>query len=381
MYHLHFYKKELLKLESLNRYRQLPPSFHLNDVIDFSTNDYLNLSLNETILQAGIAAAQSHGVGAAGSRLLSGNNSLFNSLENQIAEDKKSEAALIFNSGFQANISVLSALLDSKVLGSVPLVFFDKQNHASLYQALFLSKAQIIRYHHNDMQNLSLLLKKYSEDKSPKFIVAESVFGMTGDLISIEKIVSLAQEYNAFLYLDEAHATGLYGPNGYGISTLVDLSNLSYLVMGTFSKAIGCSGGYVACSNLIKDYIINKAGGFIYSTANSPMLIGAVAKAWSMIKNLTQERKHLFSLASSLREQILDLGFDTGSTTSNIIPIIVKDEKRALSYKEKLLQHKILVSCVRPPSVPPSSSIIRIALRINHKEEDISKLILALKKI
>ncbi len=378
---LKHYRENILQLKISNQYRQLPNISPLNGIIDFSTNDYLNLSQDKSVLESAIEAAHLHGVGSTGSRLLSGNSYLFESLETQIAEDKNSEGALIFNSGFQANISTLSALLDSKVLGRVPLVFFDRENHASLYQAIFLSKAQMIRYSHNDMQNLSILLKRHKEDQRPKFIVTESLFGMSGDLLPIEEVVCLAQEYGAFLYLDEAHATGLYGHSGYGLSTLVDLSNISYVIMGTFSKAIGCSGGYVACSKVIKEYLINKASGFIYSTSNSPMLVGAITKAWSIIKNLDQERKYLFSLASFAREQILDLGFSIGASNSHIIPIILESEEKALFYREKLLKHNILVSCLRPPTVPPATSRIRIALRIDHKKEDIDNLIHALNSI
>ena len=151
--------------------------------------------------------------------------------------------------------------------------------------------------------------------------------------------------------------------------------------MGTFSKALGCSGGYVACDQILKDYLINNAQGFIYSTANSPFVIGAAYKAWEIIRNLNEEREHLFSLSEILRNNLMSLGFDIGASASHIIPIIYKEEKLALAITEKLCQKGIIVSCIRPPTVPLNSARIRIALNSNHKKSDIEKLITELKTL
>lgn len=381
MYEL--YKKYLSDLKDTRKYRKLPVLFQKNQksYLNFSTNDYLGLSRHPKILEVATYALQEYGIGATGSRLLSGNNELFESLEIKIAQDKRTEAALIFNSGFQANFSALSALLDPKVLGTKPLVFFDKLNHSSLYQAIFLSNPELIRYKHNDIDHLTSLLNKYKQDNRPKFIVTETIFGMDGDILPLQKIVTLSKQHTAFLYLDEAHATGIFGPRGYGLSTTVDLTNISCLIMGTFSKALGCSGGYIACNQIIKDYLINKAAGFIYSTANSPAVIGAASKAWDMIENLGTERKHLFSLSEILRNKLVDLEFNIGLSSSHIIPIILGSEELAIDLKEKLFHHRIIVSCIRPPTVLPGSSRIRIAVNTSHTEQDIDQLIKILKAL
>ncbi|MDF3048054.1 MAG: bioF [Candidatus Midichloriaceae bacterium] len=375
------YIQHLSRLHNTDKIRKLPEASCRVDKVDFSTNDYLCLSHNPEVLSAAIEAGKKYGVGATGSRLLSGNNNLFQELEEVIARDKGLESALIFNSGFQANFSVLSSLLDSKVLGEVPIVFFDKLNHASLYQAVLLSGAELIRYRHNNMQHLSALMEDYANDNRPKFIVTETIFGMDGDVLNIKEIASLAKKHNAFLYLDEAHATGIVGNNGYGLSTTISLKEMPHLVMGTFSKALGASGGYIACDSPVRDYILNKAPGFIYSTANSPILLGAISKAWSMIKGFGAERERLNVLAYSLNSTLKELGFNTGNSTSHIIPIILHRETKALDMRNKLLDNGIIVSCIRPPTVPPKTSRIRMALNIHHTSEDIEKLTNVLKTL
>lgn len=377
------YSQYLSSLYSTKRYRSLPeaPQSNLKPLLTFSTNDYLCLSRHPELIHAANSAAHIYGIGSTGSRLLSGNNELFTSLETTIAQDKHTESALIFISGFQANVSALSALLDSSVLKSQPIVFFDKLNHASLYQAIFLSGAELIRYQHNNMDHLSFLLNKFSTTNRPKFIVTETIFGMDGDVLPIHIILSLASQHQAFLYLDEAHATGVIGIHGYGLSTTVKLTHIPHLIMGTFSKALGCSGGYIACTRLLKEYLINKAQGFIYSTAGSPMLLGAVSKAWQLVKTFDAQRKHLLSLSSELRRQLKQLGLQIGSTSSHIIPIILKTEDAADKARIKLLEDNILVSYIRPPTVPLGTSRIRIALNTSHTTYDIERLIATLKTL
>ena len=371
------YEKHLSTLRSSGQYRRLGAKRQESnwELLDFSTNDYLALSHHKDIIAAGTAAAQEYGIGSTGSRLLSGNCKLFEEFEAVIAKDKRAESSLIFSSGFQANISTLSCILDDKILGEKPLVFFDKLNHSSLYQAVFLSKAQALRFHHNDINHLESLLREYKNDSRPKFIVTETVFGMDGDVAPLEEIVILAKKFKAFLYLDEAHATGVFGTGGYGLSTTLDLQNLPCIIMGTFSKAIGVSGGYIACHEIIRNFIINKATGFIYSTAPSPAVIGAAFKAWQLIKALDNERSVLQDLGNDLRIMLKDRGFNIGASETHIIPIILNEEDKCLKTQKALLQAGIIVSCVRPPSVPPGTSRLRIAVTIKHTHKDIKRLV------
>jgi 8-amino-7-oxononanoate synthase len=366
-------------LQDTEKYRKLPDII-LNlprNLIDFSNNDYLAFSKRIDLFEAAKLAGSQYGVGSTGSRLLSGNSAIFTDLEMKIAKDKKTQEALVFNSGFQTNITVLAALLDSVVLGAKPIVFCDRLNHSSIYQGIFLSKAELVRYNHNDMDHLSDLLCKFQHNNRPKFIVTETVFGMDGDIISIRNIADLAIKYGAFLYLDEAHGTGIVGKRLYGLSTNIDLQaeGIEYLVMGTFSKALGCFGAFVACSLIIKNYLINKCSGFIYSTSISPMLIGAISKAWDLIQYFENERDILFTRADKLRTKLHEYGFDTGASSTHIVPVIMGTEKSVIKAQTAFSISNILVSAIRPPSVPPNRSRIRIALNINHNDHDIDRLI------
>ena len=379
-----FYEQYLITLQNKHKYRKLSNirQEKLTDkLLDFSSNDYLNLSKNQNLIQASIEASQVYGVGATGSRLLCGNNNLFEMFEKQIAIDKKTEASLIFNSGFQANISSLSCLLDNTILGHKPVVFFDKLNHASLYKAVFSSKAELLRYKHNNIDHLASLLKKHQNDSRAKFIVSETVFGMDGDIAPLQEIADLARTYNAFLYLDEAHATGVLGTKGYGLAGDLNLEKLNYLIMGTFSKALGVSGGYIASSKLICDYMVNRADGFIYSTAPSPTIIGAAFKSWQMVKDLEKEREDLVKLSEILRGALLTNNFEIGNSKTHIIPLIIGGEQDSLNIQKLLLDNAILVSCVRPPTVPPNSSRLRIALNVSHSLNDINYLVETLIKV
>ena len=374
------YSHYLSLLKEKNTYRILPTPHNAGNqtVLDFSTNDYLNLSTNKALLQAAYACGSS---GSTGSRLLSGNSPIFERFEERIAQDKKCEAALIFSSGFQANSSALATLCDKKVLKDQAILFFDKYVHSSLYQAAFLAGAHLVRFKHNDMGDLGKLLAQYGRDPRKKYIVTETVFGMDGDISPLPELADLAKKYGALLYLDEAHATGVFGHQGYGLSTQIDLSLVPHVIMGTFSKALGAFGAYIATSSIIKDYLVNTCPGFIFSTALPPMVIAAALHAWEMLPRLDKERQMLLQHASLLRTQLQELGFNTGSSCTHIIPIILGNEKRTLSAKKSLAKKNIIVSAIRPPTVAPGTSRLRIALSTKHTQEDIETLIDAVKKV
>ena len=260
-------------------------------------------------------------------------------------------------------------------------MFFDRLNHSSLYQAVFLSKAELKRYQHNDINDLESLLKECQNDTRPKFVVTETVFGMDGDIAPLQEIALLAKKFNAFLYLDEAHATGVFGQNGYGLSTTLDLQDIPHIIMGTFGKAIGVSGGYIACNKIIRDFIINKATGFIYSTAASPAVVGAAFEAWKLVKSLNKEREALQTLGNALRQMLKDRGFNIGSSRTHIIPVILNEEDKCLKIQKALLQEGIIVSFIRPPTVPPGTSRLRIAVTTRHTNKDLKRLVETLSKV
>ena len=241
---------------------------------------------------------------------------------------------------------------------------------------MFLSDAELVRYKHLDCDHLSACLTRYQHDTRPKFIVTETLFGMDGDILPLSRILELARAHRAFLYLDEAHAVGMTGPQGYGLSTTIQ-HDVPCIVMGTLSKALGCSGAYVACDALVKDYLINKAAGFIYSTAPSPMVIGAALAAWNLISSFNTERSQLRALAETTRHRLSNLGFNTGASVSHIIPIHL-GRTELTQVNAKLIAAGIAASLVRPPTVPPGGERLRLALNVCHSEQDIDHLIEAL---
>ncbi|WP_193088678.1 8-amino-7-oxononanoate synthase [Advenella sp. FME57] len=369
----HFYDQYCVEQAAKSRLRALP-QVDLPVSLDFSSNDYLGLATHPDVVNAAIEAARQCGAGSTGSRLLSGNYSLIESFERQIAQSKHTEAALIFSSGYQANMTVLASLLSQRVLPAAPIVFFDRLNHSSLYNAMFLSGAEYVLFERNDMADLRRQLQKYRVASRPAFIVTETVHGMEADLLPIADVVDIAASYNCFLYLDEAHATGLYGPQGYGLSTTVDLSPVPHMVMGTFSKAIGGAGAYIACNTIMQQFMLNRTAGFIYSTAPSPMSVAAAAKAWSMVPALAAQRQQVFAMADLLRQLLRARGITVMGDGTNIVPVCLGDESDTLALKKVLLEEGMMVSAIRPPTVPTGTSRLRIAINALHDSDSVNQL-------
>jgi 8-amino-7-oxononanoate synthase len=376
------YLDYLCQQKKAHRFRTLQSGDKLSrkGYIDFSSNDYLGLCGVRELIDAANDAALRYGTGSTGSRLLSGNYDLFEEFEQRIAKDKCTETALIMNTGFQTNVSLLSTLCHSSVLGEQAILFFDKLNHASLYQGALLGGAKIVRYNHS-IEMLEAKLHEYRGDSRPKFIVSETVHGLEGDVLDLNRVIELAAEHGAFLYLDEAHATGLIGKNGYGLSTTVEMKNIPHIVSGTFSKAMCCFGAYVACDNVLKEYIVNKAGGFIYSTALPPMVIGAAFAAWKKIPFFNETRERLHKYGAILRISLSKMGFNIGNSTTNIVPVILGDEESVINAKEFLMKNGVVVSAIRPPTVPLGKSCLRIAINGLHTVYDVETLVDVMAKL
>jgi 8-amino-7-oxononanoate synthase len=337
--------------------------------IDFSSSDYLGLSRHPSVIKKSKEYIEEYGTSSGGSRLLSGNLSIFEDLEQKIAATKKVEAAIVFNSAYEANTSIIPALL-SQI--TKPLVFTDRLVHASIHVGLTTASINQIRYRHLDMNHLENLLKK-NKSTNEKFIFSETIFGMDGDVLDLSSIKFLSKKYNAFLYLDESHSVGMYEDDGYGISLDEGMT------IGAFSKTLGSCGGFASCSKLLKTYLINKCKGFIYSTALPPAIIGANLATWKLLPTLTEERKKIKQLSCLLRKKLHDSGFDIGNSSTHIIPIIIGSEKDTLLLENYLKQNGILVSAIRPPSVPPNTSRLRITVSVHHSIADIEKLVELLK--
>jgi 8-amino-7-oxononanoate synthase len=372
------YADALAALDAQGLLRRLP---HPADgrVLDFSSNDYMGLAHRPELAQAALEAGRRYGSGATGSRLLSGNTPIHEELESRIAADKGSEAALIFATGYQANAAAIAALLDRTVLGAEPLVFADRLNHASMHLGCQLAGAKQLRFRHLELDHLKVLLEQCRNDNRPKVILSESVFGMDGDMADVAELQALAREHGALLYIDEAHATGVFGPRGYGLCESLDLAPTT-VVMGTMSKGLGVSGGYVACSRLVRDYLVNRAGGFIFSTAPSPLVVGAALCAWELLPSLGAERAALLARAQTLRAGLNAAGLQTGASTTQIVPVILGTPERALAVRDSLAAAGIRVSAVRPPTVPQGSSRLRLGLSAAHTDADMARLLDAIRR-
>lgn len=373
--------KHLEALAQQQLQRTLQPSPLAGRNLDFSSNDYLCLSQHPDVIAAGMQCAQEYGAGSTGSRLLSGNLACFDALETQLAEFKRAEAALVFSSGYQTNASALAAILDKTLWNNTePLVLTDRLNHASLHAGCHMAGIKQIRFRHNDMAHLAELLHKHATPNRPTLIVSETVFGMDGDLLPIEPLAQLALKHNAIVFLDEAHATGIWGPEGRGLGA-IDTPAIQalkraghWVIMGTFSKAVGVSGAYIACSAILKHYLINRSAGFVYSTAPSPFVVGAVGKALELIPHMHTERAHLHTMANTLRERLANIGFHTGASNTHIVPLHVGSAANALHLKNHLLRAGIRSSAIRPPTVPPNTARLRLALNVGHTSVTIDTL-------
>lgn len=347
------------------------------EMINFSSNNYMGLAEHPLLRERAHEWAGQYGAGAMASRLVCGTLELHERVENRLVEGKGGESGLIFNSGFQGNFAILSALLDKAVLGHAPLVFCDRLNHASMHAGIAQAGARQIRYRHNDLNHLESLLQKHAESKVIKFIIGETVFSMDGDQAPVADMIALAQKYNARLYLDEAHAMGVLGPDGFGLCAhkAVDFK------MGTFSKALGGFGAYLVCSGTMRDYLVNKSQGMIYSTALPPAVLGAMDAALELLPGLSDVRSKLLKMAQKVRDAVLQSGFSVGQSTTQIVPVIVGDAQKTIEMSKKLNDMGILAIAIRPPTVPTGESRLRLAITAAHCDEDIDYLCECLKKL
>ena len=360
-------------------------------LVDFSSNDYLGLRRHPSLIERAQNWAGRWGAGAGASRLVVGTLDLHRQVEGKIADLKGTEDALIFGSGWQANAAVLPALFDREGLGreglgrdgvgadgqgGEPLVFTDRLNHASLHHGCAAAGVRQIRFRHNDLNHLEELLRARADQPGRRFIVTESVFSMDGDRAPVAALADLAERWGAFLYIDEAHATGVLGPGGKGLSA--EAPGRVDLIMGTFSKALGGFGAYVAGSKVLCDYLVNRCGGFIYATAPPPAVLGAMDAALDLVPALDAERAHVAGLAADLRAGLRRLGLDDAGSTTQIVPAVTGSEAAALDLSAKLAEAGFLGVAIRPPTVPAGASRIRFALSAAHSAQDVAALLEAL---
>ena len=334
---------------------------------DFSSNDYLALSEHPDVIAASRAALEAYGAGSGAARLMSGDLEIHHQLEEAVAGLKGQEAGLIFGSGYQANTGVIPALL-----GRNDVMFTDRLNHASIYDGCRLAGAKMIRFRHNDCNHLEELLRT-RRGEGQALIVVESVYSMDGDFCPLREIVSLKNRFSCMLMVDEAHATGVFGANGGGLVEEEGISRDVDIAMGTFGKALGSYGAYVAASAEMITFLINRARSFIYSTALPPAVIGASIAAVKIIQQKPQLREDLHRKTALFKEALRHGGLTIDLGPSQIIPIPVGDSQKALELSEDLAGHHLFTTAVRPPTVPEGTARLRFSITRHHREKDLEQ--------
>lgn len=373
-----FIKDALNKRRSDHKFRELNPlhsdpgtPYIIKDgksLINFCSNDYLGLSTHPQVIERSVEFTKNYGAGSGASRLVSGSLDIHHDLEQKLAHTFKVEAALLFNSGFQANTTLLSSVADRNTL-----IIMDRKCHNSLIQGAILSRAEIKRFDHNSISDLESLLKD-GKDKGFNriWVVTETIFSMDGDKSEITKISALCAKYGALLYSDDAHALGVMGEHGLGLNFGVKGIELS---LGTFGKAFGGFGAFVGCSSEMKDYLINFCPGFIYTTALPPSVIGAVDAALDLIPEMDELRDSLMQKVTTVKNELKVLGYDLGDSESQIIPVIIGNEKETMRLSAFLEDSGIYATAIRPPTVGNDASRIRITLTALHSDKETDILI------
>ena len=367
------------KLKTLTKISPIKIRFNNKVLLNFSSNDYLGLSENRYLKNQTIKMIKKYGIGSGSSRLVSGNYDLHEETESILAKKKNSEDSLIFSTGYLANYSVLSSIFNSDIFKKSPIVLSDKLNHQCIYEACKSKKIHFLRFQHSNLNHLEDLLKKNKNKSNPKFILSESIFSMDGDIANIEGLIMLKKKYNTFLFLDEAHATGIYGKNGFGLS--VKFSKDIDCVTGTFSKAFGSFGAYVACSKKFKSFLINNCPSFIYSTALPFSLLASILSAIKIVPKLGKQRQILRNNSLFLRNSLKYVGFNICNSQTHIVPIIIGDPNKTILISNKLENKGLYLAPIRPPSVPSNSSRLRISVSSLHKLNHLNTLIKELKNL
>ena len=344
-------------------------------LILMASNNYLGLANHPAVKQAATQAIAQWGVGSGASRLISGTAKPHQELEEQLAHFKQTKSALVFGSGYATNVGVIPALAEKE-----GLILADRLCHASLIDGCRLAKAELRVFHHNDTSHLQKLLEKRSA-RRPTLIVTEGVFSMDGDLAPLSALHHLAQSYEASLLVDDAHGTGVLGASGRGTLEHFGIQAHSCFQMGTLSKAIGTSGGYVVGTNAFIQYVINTARSFMYTTAPPPAIMAAASAAISLIQAEPERRSRLWKNRERMYTGLKAMGFSFTETQSPILPILVQDPEKALAMSESLSRAGVYVPAIRPPTVPKGSSRLRLTVTSEHTEEHLESVIKACKKV
>lgn len=363
---LHFQKRVLTKNEDA-------PStwlyFNGQHMLNLASNNYLGLAGDERLVQAAITALNKYGAGSTASRLIVGNYPLYEEAEASLIEWKGMESGLILNSGFTANVGIISALMDRN-----GIIFSDKYNHASIVDGIILSRAKFQRYRHRDLDHLESLLKQ-CPSKQRKLIITDTVFSMDGDIAPLEGLVFLKEQYNAILMIDDAHSSGVFGDQGEGLVHARNLHNQVDIHMGTFSKALGSYGAYVVGRRWLIEYLMNKMRSFIFTTALPPSTLGSIKAAIDIVRSESFRRTQLMEHSHYFISSLKKFGFEIGDCESQIIPVIIGTNELTMQFSQMLQQEGIAAIAIRPPTVPEGQARIRFTMMATHERSDLEQAI------
>ena len=328
-----------------------------------ASNNYLGLTFDSRVIEGALKGARQYGTGSGGSRLVSGTFPLFTELEKELAKFKNTEKALVFNTGYMANVGTISAIADKNTI-----IFSDALNHASIIDGCRLSRGSVKAYTHCDVDELKYLLKQV-DCNARKLIVTDGVFSMDGDIAPLDKLYELSRDYNALLMVDDAHATGTIG-NGHGTAAYFNLEKEIDIQLGTLSKSLGSVGGYVAANSTIIDYLVNTSRSFIFSTALSPADIGAALAALQVLETDASVLGRLQENVNYMADQLISMGIDATNETP-IFPILIGRNEDTLAVSDYLYEAGIIGTAIRPPTVPIGESRIRLTVTAAHNKEQI----------
>lgn len=339
-----------------------------------SSNSYLGLSVDPKVKKAAMEALWKYGAGSGGSRLVSGSTDLHRQLEERIAKFKKTQSAILFSTGYLANVGTISSLV-----GPDDIVYSDELNHASIIDGCRLSKAEIRVYKHCDIAHLKSILESDKNMCNKKLIVTDTVFSMDGDLAPLPEIVEISEKNGCMLMIDEAHATGVLGNRGSGATEHFGIEDRVPVVMGTLSKAVGSLGGYIAGSSKLIDFIRNRVRSYIFDTSLPASCLAASLAAIDMIENEPERREYLWKLIKKFKLGLEQIGLKVLPSHSAVVPVLIGEAEPALDFALRLRENGVYTPAVRPPSVPPGKCRIRATLMATHTQEQIEKALSAFK--
>ncbi|GAA0366153.1 glycine C-acetyltransferase [Bacillus horti] len=379
-----YLEQELQEMKNKGLYRSLTDiqgeqgaTVQINgkELIQLSSNNYLGLTTHPRLRKAAIEAVEKYGAGTGSVRTIAGTFSMHEEYERRLAEFKHTEAALVFQSGFTANVGVLSSLLTDQ-----DVVISDELNHASIIDGIRLTKAGRKIYKHNDMADLEQALKETQEYRK-RLVVTDGVFSMDGDIALLPEIVELAEKYDALVMVDDAHASGVLGANGRGTVDHFGLHGRVHIQVGTLSKAIGVLGGYVASTKAVRDYLIHKARPFLFSTSHPPAVTAACDAALDVLLEEPELIEKLWDNTKFFKKGLEELGFDTGRSDTPITPVIIGDEAACMKFADELIQEGVYAQGIAFPTVAKGKARIRTIVSAVHSREQLEKALFSFGKV